>query len=888
MLHNLIQGLTTLGTPAAIGWLFIGALVGLIFGIIPGLGGAVVLSMILVFVYDVNLLATLCLFLGVHAGSYYASSMSSILLNTPSHPESWAVTLDGYPMARKGGAGRALGLSAASTCIGGAIGFVIMIASLPVLNSLPSVFHPPEYLALVTIAMLLVGTLGAGSVLKALASAGLGLMCASIGSSIITGGLRYTFGQISLIDGVSLVAIALGTLALPQMILMFGTGSSVMHQDLAGNKLKESQAVRIDSSTRNNVGGITETFRHWLSNLVAGVVGTVIGAVPGVGGFTANFMSYGVRKQLSNNRDEYGTGIPEGIISAEGSNLAKEYGHMIPLLGLGIPGGVGGALFIGALAIKDVHTGYGFGDTYPVIPYQIAWILLITGIIGTGLGVLFGPQLARITFVPGPVIVPFVIAMSIIGPYLTDSTYLAVVEVILSTIVGFVLIRLRYPIATFILALILGPTFETNAYLTQRIFPGFTFIEHRPIADALFGLTIVVLIAKIVSTRQESRRAKQAAEAELSVAADSDEQKRIAHEIALRKNPHPLVSLITTALLLLSSVSFIYYGFAKYDFTTRLMPIIGALVVAVPALFMLPADVWHYVTSRRYKEAEGGPAGPAIPAEPVQPEPLSVPAPRTAVQVPVLAGAVASVPGVDGVHEVAVRPRPQRLLRLIRWSQLSLGRRSATIGGAAMVSTPASSSACWVAALTLGAYLFGYSYTVPIFMLVYGLTATRRGLASRRNQVIFSVVAAVAMWFITKELLDISHQVFTPRFISERKPIRSSQTVGGPPLYAGTTWTQMPCTHKGEVMERASRNPVDSGARRKRFVAILVPAVVALLVAGCASSSSAGAGSPAGRRAAARRRTPRPVRTSRSTATKRSRSSSTMRPARTTIAKCRR
>ena len=210
-------------------------------------------------------------------------------------------------------------------------------------------------------------------------------------------------------------------------------------------------------------------------------------------------------------------------------------------------------------------------------------------------------------------------------------------------------------------------------------------------------------------------------------------------------------------------MSFIYYGFAKYDFTTRLMPIIGALVVAVPALFMLPADVWHYVTSRRYKEAEGGPAGPAIPAEPVQPEPLSVPAPRTAVQVPVLAGAVASVPGVDGVHEVAGASAAPAVATPIRWSQPSLGRRSATIGGAAMVSTPASSSACWwVAALTLGAYLFGYSYTVPIFMLVYGLTATRRSFASRRNQVIFSVVAAVAMWFITKELFDISHQVFTP------------------------------------------------------------------------------------------------------------------------------
>src|SRR6185312_7820239 len=137
--------------------------------------------------------------------------------------------------------------------------------------------------------------------------------------------------------------------------------------------------------------------------------------------------------------------------------------------------------------------------------------------IGTGLGVLFGPQLARITFVPGPVIVPFVIAMAVIGPYLTDSTFIAVIQVILSTIVGFVLIRLRYPIATFILALILGPTFETNAYLTHRIYPGFSFVEHRPLADALFAFTILILIAKIVSTRRESRKAKRAVAAELSL-----------------------------------------------------------------------------------------------------------------------------------------------------------------------------------------------------------------------------------------------------------------------------------------------------------------------------------------------------------------------------------
>jgi putative tricarboxylic transport membrane protein len=224
VIENLVHGLTSLGNGQAIAYLVGGSLVGMFLGVIPGLGGAVVLSIILAFVYHVSVTGAICLFLAVHAASYFSASVTSILLNTPAHPEAFAVTFDGFPMAQRGEAGRALGISATSTMIGGLIGCACLVGFIQVINYLPTLFHPPEYVALISIALILVGTLGTDAASKALISAGIGLMIASIGTDPVSGVGRFVFGSVGLISGVSLVALALGLFAIPQMVLGFGTG----------------------------------------------------------------------------------------------------------------------------------------------------------------------------------------------------------------------------------------------------------------------------------------------------------------------------------------------------------------------------------------------------------------------------------------------------------------------------------------------------------------------------------------------------------------------------------------------------------------------------------------------------------------------------------------
>ena len=209
MLHNFVLGLTTLGAVSAIGYLVAGTMLGMFFGVIPGLGGSVVLSIVLSFVYHIPLTGT-CLFLGAQAGSYFSASVTSILLNTPAHPEAFAVTFDGFPMAQRVRRGVRSGISAASTCIGGLIGCAVLVGFIQIINKLPALFHPPEYVALVTARDDPRRARSAPT--RSAKAADLGRASASwsprSAPSLITGQYRFTFGAVGLYGGVSLVALA--------------------------------------------------------------------------------------------------------------------------------------------------------------------------------------------------------------------------------------------------------------------------------------------------------------------------------------------------------------------------------------------------------------------------------------------------------------------------------------------------------------------------------------------------------------------------------------------------------------------------------------------------------------------------------------------------------
>jgi len=237
MLHNLLGGLKALDNGQAIAFLFGSSLVGMLVGILPGLGGPVLLTIALAFIYHISVTGALCIFLAIHAATFFSSSITAILLNTPAHAESFAVTFDGFPMAQRGEAGRALGLSAASTCIGGLIGCAALVGLIQVLNYIPTIFHPPEYVALILVALILVSTLGTDAISKAFVSMGLGILIASVGQDTLTGAFRFTFNSLGLYSGVSLVALALGLFAIPQMILLFGIAGRVARQDMTGREI---------------------------------------------------------------------------------------------------------------------------------------------------------------------------------------------------------------------------------------------------------------------------------------------------------------------------------------------------------------------------------------------------------------------------------------------------------------------------------------------------------------------------------------------------------------------------------------------------------------------------------------------------------------------------
>ncbi|GAA5196168.1 hypothetical protein GCM10023322_64490 [Rugosimonospora acidiphila] len=759
MLHNLVHGLTALNSGSAIAYLVLGSVLGVFIGVIPGLGGSVVLSIVLSLAYHIDLTGTLCLFLGAHAGSYFSASVTSILLNTPAHPEAFAVTFDGFPMARNGRPGRALGISAASTMVGGVIGCLVLIGFVQIIDRLPNLFHPPEYVALVLLAVILVGTLGSNSVAKPLISAGLGIMVASVGPSLITGTYRYTFNQVGLYGGISLVAVALGAFAIPQMAMVFGTATTTSKQDMTGKDVGPAQQIELGGSFgRQVLGGIAETFRHKLLLLQSGLVGSLAGIVPGIGGFAANFMSYGIAQQTVRKRKgQWGTGLAEGIIAPEGSSLAKEAGSLVPIIGLGIPGSVGGSLFIAALTIKGIKTGYGFSTSYPSLPYEMVWILALSGILGTIIGVIIAPILARVTKVPGPILVPFILALAVLGPFLASVEYFTVYEVFVFGILGLLLRRLRYSLASFVIGLVLGPTFENNVYLTHNVYSGFSFLTARPAADVIFLIAILVLVVKVVQIRLESRRATATLASTLTHIDDPQRRIAVARDQIRRDVRFPLLSVIMTGILIALSVFFVVYGWQQYDLATKLMPIIGGVLVAIPAIIQLPNDIRRYVLWRGARNAPSGmaeapsdaPDGGSEAAPVPEPEPVLVGGRRGSVLSAVANGPQGTL-GAQPALATAVAPGGIAAIRENAWGRHGQYTREFM-------------TFVWLFALVAVCFVFGFLWGIPAFCLAYGMTCTRRFIKTLMFRAVFSVLSAAGMWLLTYEALKFAHIVYLPQ-----------------------------------------------------------------------------------------------------------------------------
>lgn len=725
MTHDLFSGFSQLLTPEAIGLLLAGMAIGMFMGMLPGMGVSLALSLMLPFLYHMSVIPAIALMLATQAASYYAASITAILLNTPGAPESFPTTLDGYPMAKRGEAGRALAISAASTWAGGWIACAVLLVLIPVSGSLVGLFHPPEFVAIIILALVLIGGTGeSASSSKVILSGAIGLMLSFIGSDPVTGVNRFTFGNVALMDGLNVVPFALGVFAMTQMVAMFGRNEPVA----AG------QRAMLKNAFRRQIGeGLLDALRSWIHILRSALIASVLGLIPGIGGFSANFIAYSLGRQVSRKHGRrFGTGVPAGIASAEGSSLAKEVGSLVPAVALGLPSGVGMVIFIAALSILGVQPGPTLLRSDPSLPYSMMWVMAIAGLVSCAVGLVLTPWLSRVTSVRGPVMMPVVVSLAVLGSFASVTSFAGVIELAVFAAIGVVMRKLGYSLAAMTIGLVLGGTFADNLHLTETIY-GWGFITRSPLADVILAISVLLLV--LITLRGRRGRAV------------------VTPERAARgpRPPHPVLEPVTEAAIVVVSVSYLVIGLG-YPAGAGEVPAIVAAIAAVTALLRL--------ASRAVAAMRTAPAAMrTAPAVGVPGSAGTGDAPSPAAVYAKADSALAAVPaGHEGEPDGGLAGQGSSLART-ESARPAAASQSATAvreseGAAAGQPEPGRrwgrparelAALGWIWAAAAASYLFGFEIGVPAVAAAYCLTAIEW---NRRWQRLTYAVAVTGTAFV--------------------------------------------------------------------------------------------------------------------------------------------
>jgi putative tricarboxylic transport membrane protein len=478
----MLDGLALIFDPGTMLMLVIGMMIGLILGVLPGLGGTVTMALMLPFAYSLEPAEALALCLGGFSAVSMGGSIPSILLNTPGTGEQAVTTLDGYPMTKNGQGTRALAAAAGAGIFGTLAGVVVLTIFIPLARVLLDSVGSAEMFALSLLGAMAIGVLTTDSVSRGLLSGLIGLMLSTIGNDPVTGVLRYTGGSVYLYDGLTITGLTLGLFAVAEMMHLYVGGKPISAR---GAGVKQ---MGVFAGTR---AGFRDVLVNIKTALSGGVIGSVIGVVPGLGATVSMFLSYAVAKKQSKEPEKFGKGAVEGIIAAESANNAKEGGGLIPTLAFGLPGGSTMAVFIGVLFIIGLPPGPQLINDNLHMVYYMAWSLALAGILGSVIGLGVAPQAARLARTPPSVLVPVLIAFSIAGSVVDTRLVFAMYIAIAAGFVGFWVERLGYSCAGIILGYMLGPIVERQMFISINAY-GFDFLT-RPIT-----LAILLLIAYLV------------------------------------------------------------------------------------------------------------------------------------------------------------------------------------------------------------------------------------------------------------------------------------------------------------------------------------------------------------------------------------------------------
>ena len=478
---------------------FAGVLIGLIFGIIPGLSSIVAGALLLPFLFHMQPEQALPLLMAVFSVTFTGGAITAILLNIPGTPTNVATLLDGYPMTQKGEGGRALGAALMSSGTGGILTVFFALAMVPLVLPLVKAVGSGEMVFLILMGLIFIAVLGRGSMAKGLMAGGAGLMLSFVGLHRITGILRFTLGTTHLVSGLAVIPVALGLYALPEMVALATRGGTITRR---GAPTVTMQSV---------VEGAKDVFRHWGLWLRSCVIGYVIGVIPGVGAPTATFVTYGQARQTSKHPEKFGTGIVEGVIAPESANNAKESGALLTTLALGIPGSAEMALLLAALLLLGERPGPDMLTVHLSLSLSLIMVIALANLLGTAICFLFASRLSRVATIPARLLVPIVLVLVFIGAYAYEEQFADIGVLLVFGLLGLAMRRYDFSRPALFLGYILGDLFEKYLFIAYYAIGPLFFL--RPISLSII-FVIIALFAfgpvKNLLARRSKGGAKQA------------------------------------------------------------------------------------------------------------------------------------------------------------------------------------------------------------------------------------------------------------------------------------------------------------------------------------------------------------------------------------------
>lgn len=471
--------------------IFLGTLAGILTGIIPGLTVNMGIALLLPLTYSFSGVNGILLLLGVYCGAIYGGSITAILISTPGTPASAATVLDGYPMAKRGEAGRALGLSTMGSLFGGVFSTIALILVAPQLAKVATGFSAPEYFALAVFGISIITSVSSHSIIKGLIGGGIGLAIATIGLDPMTSGMRFTFDSIYLMGGISFIPVLVGLFAFSQGLLSFEED----YRERMANTVVE-----------RHVAKITRLLPTWLdfrrvlpTYLRSSAIGTAIGAVPGVGGDISSWIAYNEAKRWSKHPEEFGHGSPEGVSAPEAGANSVAGGAMVPLMTLGIPGDGATAIIMGAFMVQGLALGPQLFTEHPVEVSTIFIGLMLANIFMGILGFLGMRAFVKVMDIPRKILVPTILMLCAIGSYTVNHSIADVFVMLASGIIAYVLIKLDFSMSPIVIGIILGPLAESNLRRSLMMSEGDPFILlTRPICAGFLIIALITLFAPII------------------------------------------------------------------------------------------------------------------------------------------------------------------------------------------------------------------------------------------------------------------------------------------------------------------------------------------------------------------------------------------------------